>query len=68
MGEVRNACIVLVAKPQGKRLLRKHRHKEEETKMHLRQREWECGDWIHLAQDRVQLQVLVNMVMILQVP
>jgi hypothetical protein len=36
--------------------------------MDLREIEWESVVWILLAQDRVQWQALVNMVMNLQAP
>jgi len=36
--------------------------------MNLRETEWESADWMHLAQDRDQLQGLVNTVMNLWVP
>jgi hypothetical protein len=36
--------------------------------MDLKERVWECVDWINLAQDRVKLQALVTMAMNLQVP
>jgi hypothetical protein len=36
--------------------------------MDLREIGWEGVDWIHLAQDRDQWQVVVNTVLNLQVP
>jgi hypothetical protein len=36
--------------------------------MDLREIRWEGVDWIHLAQDRDQLWILVNTVMNLRVP
>jgi hypothetical protein len=36
--------------------------------MNVREIGWEVVDWIHLAQDRDKLQVLVNTVMNLQLP
>jgi hypothetical protein len=36
-------------------------------RMDLREKGWEVIDWIHLAQDRGQWQVLVNTVMNLRV-
>jgi len=36
--------------------------------MDLIETEWEAEDWIHLAQDRDQMQVLVNTLMNLRIP
>jgi hypothetical protein len=41
---------------------------EVDIKMDLKEIEWGCMDWIHLAKDRDQWQNLVNTVMNLQVP
>jgi hypothetical protein len=52
-GEKRNACRLLVEKPEGKRLLGRPRFRwVDNVKMYLR--ETECGgmDWIGLAQDK----------------
>jgi hypothetical protein len=47
----------------------RHRHTwVANVKLDLNERECEGVDWIHLTQDRVQLQALVNMAMNLQVP
>jgi hypothetical protein len=51
MGRMRNAYI-LVGKPEGKRPLRRHRHRWEDNKMGLSDIGLEGVDWIHLAQDR----------------
>jgi hypothetical protein len=40
----------------------------DSIKMHLREIEWDCMDWIDLAQDRNQWRALVNTVMKLRVP
>jgi hypothetical protein len=65
MGEMRNAYNILVGKAEGKRLLRRPRHRwEGDIRMELRETEWEGLDWMHLA----QALALVNMVMNLQVP
>jgi hypothetical protein len=59
MEEKRNACRILVGKPEGKRPL---------GKMDLRDIGWDDVDWIGLAQDRDQCRALVNTVMNLRVP
>jgi hypothetical protein len=54
-GEKRNACRVLMGKPEGKRPLGRPRCRQEDNiKMDLR--EIGCGgiDWINLAQGRDQ--------------
>jgi hypothetical protein len=63
-GEKRNACRILVGKPEGKRPLGKPRRRcEDNIKMGLREIGWGDMDWIDLAQDRDQWRALVNMVM-----
>jgi hypothetical protein len=67
MGKKRNAYMVLVGKPEGKRpLVRPRLRWEDNIKMDLR----EIGgmDWIDAAQDRDRWRVLVNTVMNLRVP
>jgi hypothetical protein len=50
MGEKRNACRVLVGKPEGKRPLgRPRRRWEDNIKMYLREIGWGGMDWINLA-------------------
>jgi hypothetical protein len=45
----RNACRILVGKPEGKRLLgRLRRSWVDNIKMDLREIEWDCMDWIDL--------------------
>jgi hypothetical protein len=69
MGEMRNACKILVGKPGGKRPL-------ESTRMVIRRpvnvdlMEIRLAgiDWIHLAQDRDRWRTLVYVVRNLRVP
>jgi hypothetical protein len=50
LGEKRNACKVMVGKPERKRQLgRPRRRCEDKIKMDLRETGWGCTDWIHLA-------------------
>jgi hypothetical protein len=52
-GEIRNACKILVGKPEGKRSLgRPSRRWGDNIKADLREMDFEVVDWIHLAQDR----------------
>ena len=62
-------CRVLVGKPEGKRPLRRPRHRwVDNIRMDLQ--EVGCGyvDWIRLAQDRDRWRTLVSAVMNLRVP
>jgi hypothetical protein len=69
MGAKRNACRLLVGKPEGKRPLgRPSCRWVDNIEMDLREIEWVEMDRIHLAQNRDQWRALVNMVMNLQVP
>jgi hypothetical protein len=66
---MRNACIVLVGKPGGKRPLGKPRNRwENNIRMDPREIVCEAVDWMHLAQDRDQWRAAVNTVMNLLVP
>jgi hypothetical protein len=52
MGEMRNACSILVGKPEGKRPLGRHRLGwEGNVRMDIGDIGWEGVNWIHLAQD-----------------
>jgi hypothetical protein len=69
MGEGRGVYRVLVARPQGKRLLRRLRHMwEYNIKLDLREIGIGGANWIQLDQDRVQWRVFVNTVLNLGVP
>jgi hypothetical protein len=60
-GETRNACTILVGKPEGKRPLgRSRRRWVNNIKIYLRDIGWDVMDWIDLAQD--QLRALVSTV------
>jgi len=63
MGEMRGVYRVFVAKPEGKRQLRRPmRRWEDNIKIDIQ--EVGCGgvDWIELAQDMDRLRTLVNAV------
>jgi hypothetical protein len=65
----RGVYRVLVERPEGKRPLgRPRRRWEDNIKMELREIGIDGANWIQLAQDRVQWQAFVNMVMNLRVP
>jgi hypothetical protein len=60
MGEMRNA----VESSDGKRPLRRYRGRQEDIiKMYLKEIGFEGVQWIHLAQDSVQLQAFLKIVM-----
>jgi len=49
----RNAQNILVGKLAGKRSLGRPRSRQDDNiRMDLTERGWECVDWIHLAQVR----------------
>jgi hypothetical protein len=69
MGEERNACRLLVGKPEGKRPLgRPRRRWVDNIKIDLLEIGWGGVDWIGLPQDREKWRALVNAVMKLRVP
>jgi hypothetical protein len=49
---MRNADIILVGKPEGRRPLGRRRCRWEDIRMAHREVVWEGMDWMHLAQDR----------------
>jgi hypothetical protein len=69
MGEKKNACRLLVGKPETKRPLGKPRHRWlDNIRMDLGEVGWGDVDWIGLAQDRNRWRALVNSVLNLRVP
>jgi hypothetical protein len=69
MGEGRGVYRILIGRPEGKKPLGRSRHRwEDNIKMDLREIGIDGANWIQLAEDRVQWQAFVNMVMNLQVP
>jgi hypothetical protein len=69
MGEGRGVYRLLVGRPEGKRPLERPRRRwEDNIKMDLREIGIDGGNWIQLAQDRVQWRTCVNTVMNLRVP
>jgi hypothetical protein len=65
----RGVYRVLVGKPEHMRPLGRPRHRwENKIKMDLRDIAIDRANWIQLAQDRVQWQDFVNMLMNLQFP
>jgi hypothetical protein len=68
-GEKRNACRLLVGKPEGRRPLgRPRRRWLKNIRMDLGEVGWGDVDWIGLAEDRDRWRALVNAVMNLWVP
>jgi hypothetical protein len=69
MGEKRNAYMILVGKPEGKRPLgRPRRRWVNNIKMDLREIGWVGMYWIDLAQDWEQWRAVVNTVINLSFP
>jgi hypothetical protein len=67
--EKKNACRVLVGKPEGQRRLGIPRHRwVNNIKMNLREIEWGGRDWNDLAEGRDRWRALVSTVMNLWVP
>jgi hypothetical protein len=64
MGEIRNAQIILVLTPEGKKLLLRPKCKcKDNIRTDLGEIWWEGVGWMHLAQVRNQWRVLLNTVM-----
>jgi hypothetical protein len=69
MGGGRGVYRVLVGRPEGKRPLERPRRKwEDNSKMDLREMGIDGANWIQMAQDSVQWQAFMSMVMNLRVP
>jgi hypothetical protein len=69
MEEKKNAYMLLVGKPEGKRPLgRPRRRCLDNIRMDLLELGWGDVDWIGLAQDRDRWRALVNSVLNLRVP
>jgi hypothetical protein len=67
--EKMNAYRILVGKPDGKRPLRRPRHRwVDNIKMGLREIRWGVMDWIDVAQDKDYWRARVNTIINLQVP
>jgi hypothetical protein len=67
-GEKRNVYRLLVGKPEGRRPLRRPRHRWLDIRMDLVEVGWGDVDWIGLPQDRDRWRALVNSVLNLRVP
>jgi hypothetical protein len=63
-GEKKDACRILVGKPEGRRPLgRPRRRWVDNVKMNLRGTVWTGMNWIYLAEDRDQGWALLDTVM-----
>jgi hypothetical protein len=56
---------ILASKPEGERLLGRHRRRGKDIRMNLTEIGWDVLDWFYLAQDRDDLRALVNTVILL---
>jgi hypothetical protein len=69
IGEERNACRILMGKPEGKRLLGRPRLRwVSNIQMYLREVGWGGTGWNDLAQDKDHWRALINTVMNPRVP
>jgi acyl-CoA hydrolase len=68
MGEMKNVYNILVTNPEEKGPVERPRCRwDDNIEINLRETVWKAVDWIHLAQDRDHLQVIVNTTMNLRV-
>jgi len=66
-GDRRGACVVLVAKPEGRRPLRRPRRRWEDNIKILNK--WDAGmDWIDFAQGRARWRTLIQAVTNIRLP
>jgi hypothetical protein len=64
MGEIRNAYVIVVGKPEGKSPLgRPRRRWQNNIRMDFGETGWEGAEWIQLAEDSDHWRALVNTVM-----
>jgi hypothetical protein len=69
LAEKRNACGILVGRPEGKKPLgRPRRSWKDNIRMDLREIGWGGMDWIDLAQDRDQWRAIADTAMNVRVP
>lgn len=62
MGQARNVYKIVVRKPEGKRPLKRPTHQwEDNITTNLKETGCKGVGWIHLAQERDQWQVTLNM-------
>jgi hypothetical protein len=66
-GEVRNAYIISVGKPKGKKPLGRPTRRWKNNINNITEIAWEDVNWIYLTQNRDRWLVLLNMVMNLSV-
>jgi hypothetical protein len=68
--EMKNFYKILVGIPEGKRPVRRSKHRREDNiRVDIRKIDWECVNWIRPAHNnRDQRRALVNTVMNIRVP
>jgi hypothetical protein len=69
IGEIRSGYKIFVGRSEGERPLGRPRHRwEDSIKMHLKEIKLQGVVWLHLAQDRDQWQVLLDIEMNICLP